>query len=163
MRRENNLGYAYEAVMEDETSPAYVMPIPGATIAAVEIVAGGVGVDEVQTVTLTGAVAGTWRLAYEGEWTSYLDASASDTEVSQALRALEQIDTVDGVEVESVWDGLALSHTITFGADLSETNVATLQVDGTRLDGDVLAALNAQGLHLPPDLSDYEVIRGPLL
>jgi hypothetical protein len=81
--------------------------------------------DEIQTVTLTSATGGTFRLAYRGQTTAPLAYNASAATVDSALEALSTV----GSGAISV--SLASSvYTITFGGgSLHNTNVDSLQGD----------------------------------
>ncbi len=83
--------------------------------------------DEVQTVTLSNATGGTFRLALDGYVTAPLAYNATATQVAAALEALG---SVDNVTVTGNGGG---PWTVTFGGTQSGTNVS-------RMDGDASAA-----------------------
>lgn len=79
---------------------------------------------EIQTVALSNATGGTFRIAFGGQVTAPLAYNASNSTVDSALEALSTI----GAGNVSV--SLAGStYTITFGGALASTNVASLQAD----------------------------------
>ncbi|MHB8974460.1 MAG: RHS repeat-associated core domain-containing protein [Pirellulaceae bacterium] len=90
---------------------------------------GSSGGDEVQTVTLSNATGGTFRLAFEGYVTAPLATNATAAQVESAL---ETLNSVDNVTVTGTAGG---PWTVAFGGTQSNTNVA-------RLDGDATAASN---------------------
>jgi hypothetical protein len=90
---------------------------------------GSGGGDEVQSVTLSNATGGTFRLAFEGYVTSPLAHNATAAHVETALEALNSVDNV------TVMGNAGGPWTVTFGGTQSNTNVA-------RLAGDVSAATN---------------------
>ena len=90
---------------------------------------GSTGGDEVQTVTLSNATGGTFRLAFEGYVTAPLASNATAAQVESALEALNSVDNV------TVTGNAGGPWTVTFGGTHSNTNVS-------RLDGDASSASN---------------------
>jgi hypothetical protein len=104
-------------------------PITVTTTAA----SGGVaGVNEVQTVTLTGSpTGGTFTLTYEGQTTGTIAYDASAATVDTALEALSNIGSGD-VAVTGSAGG---PFTVTFGGALAATNVSQLTANSASLTG----------------------------
>ncbi len=90
-------------------------------------VQGSGGGDEVQSVTLSNATGGTFRLALDGYVTASLAYNATASQVEAALEALGSVDNV------TVTGNAGGPWTVTFGGTQSGTNVS-------RMDGDVSAA-----------------------
>ena len=79
---------------------------------------------EIQTVALSNATGGTFRIAFGGQVTSPLAYNASQSTVDSALEALSTVGS------GNVTVSLAGStYTVTFGGALASTNVALLQAD----------------------------------
>jgi len=74
---------------------------------------------EVQTVTLTNATGGSWRLAYNGEITAPLLATITASQLKTALDAFVGIDNVTVT-------GSSGSFTITYGGTQALTNMSPL-------------------------------------
>jgi RHS repeat-associated protein len=85
--------------------------------------------NEIQTVTLSNATGGTFRLAFEGYITAPLAYNATAGQVEAALEALASVDNV------TVTGNAGGPWTVTYGGTQANTDVA-------RLDGDVTAATN---------------------
>jgi len=85
--------------------------------------------DEVQSVTLTNATGGTFRLAFAGYVTAPLAYNATAAQVETALEALTSVDNV------TVTGNAGGPWTVTYGGTQANTNVP-------RLDGDVSGATN---------------------
>lgn len=89
---------------------------------------GATGVNEVQTITLTDATSGNFRVAFDGQTTDPLAYNASAATLETALEGLESIDNVSVTKSGSV-------YTVTFLGALAATDVAAMQGD-VRLDSD---------------------------
>ncbi|MFO0903211.1 MAG: RHS repeat-associated core domain-containing protein [Pirellulales bacterium] len=85
--------------------------------------------DEVQTVTLSNATDGVFRLAFGGQVTPPLDFAATAGDVETAL---EDLPTIDAVAVTGSAGG---PWTVTFQGSLAGLNVASLQGDTANLLG----------------------------
>ncbi len=107
-----------------------IMP-PPSTIQATDT-QGGTATNEVQTVTLSNATGGTFRLTFGTEQTSALVYNASAGTVETALEALTGIDNV------TVTGSAGGPYTITFGGTQANTNVAQITADATFLTSDTL-------------------------
>ena len=94
--------------------------------------AGASDVDEVQTVTLSAAEGGQFRLAFAGETTKRLDYDATAAQVESAL---EELNSVDNVSVSGNAGG---PWTITFLGSNSGTDVDPLNGDASMvINGDL--------------------------
>ena len=87
--------------------------------------------DEVQTVTLSNATGGTFRLAFGGQVTAPIAYNASAATVESSLEALQAIDQVT-VTGTGPW-------TITFAGTHADTNVALLQGDAATAESGTLS------------------------
>lgn len=87
---------------------------------------------EVQTITISGATGGTFRLTFGTEQTSGLAYNASAGTVESALEALSGIDNV------TVTGSAGGPYTITFGGTQSNTNVVQISADVTNLTNGTL-------------------------
>ena len=97
----------------------------------------GATLNEVQTVTLSNATGGTFRLAFLGEITPPLDYDASSSALDTAL---ENLNAVDEVTVSGDPGG---PWTVTFVGDHSGTNVAKLNGDtANATSGDLVRTIN---------------------
>lgn len=101
------------------------------SIGIVETTTGGVGVDEEQTVTLSGAAGGTFTLTYSGNTTTDLDYDATAAEVQSALEALGSI----GAGNVSVTGPDGGPWVVEFISALGETDVDMLTGDDSSLVG----------------------------
>lgn len=89
-------------------------------------------VNEVQTVTITGApTGGTFTLTYSGQTTAGIAFNAAASAVQSALVALSNIDTADVV----VTGAAGGPYTVTFQGALAKTNVAQMTASGASLTG----------------------------
>ena len=79
--------------------------------------------DEVQTITLSNATGGTFRLAFGGQTTAPLAYNASAATVESSLEALTSVDNV------TVTGSAGGPWTVTFAGTHADTNVATIQGD----------------------------------
>lgn len=86
----------------------------------------GNGTDETQTVTVT-ATGGTFRVGYEGFYTTALAYGATSATVQTAMRLLP---SVNGANVSVAGDA---PHTVTFIAGLGKLDVALLTTDPSLL------------------------------
>jgi hypothetical protein len=93
----------------------------------------GVGVDEVQTVTVTGSPGGgDFTLTYNGQTTAAIAYDAAAATVLTRLRALSNWPDTEG----NVTGSNGGPYTVTFsGATLGETNQNQLTADGSGLTG----------------------------
>lgn len=97
----------------------------------------GIGVNEVQTVTITGAPeGGNWKLTFAGQTTANLAHNVTGANLQTALRALSNI-ADDEVSVSG--NG---PYTVTFAAGLGQKDVAALTADGSGLTGGTAPAVN---------------------
>jgi RHS repeat-associated protein len=83
---------------------------------------GGTTNDEVQTVTLTNADDGTFRLAFAGETTAAIDYDATTTEVETALEELNGVNNVTVTGSVGAW-------IVTFGGTQSGDDLARMNGD----------------------------------
>lgn len=98
----------------------------------------GPEVNEVQTVTITGApTGGTFTLTYSGQTTSGIAYNASAATVQTALEALSNIAPGDVV----VTGAAGGPYTVTFGGLLVETNVAEMTASAASLTGGTTPAV----------------------
>jgi hypothetical protein len=99
------------------------------------------GVDEVQTVTITGSpTGGTFTLSYKGQVTSALAYNASAAAVQTALRALSRIGS-NGVTVTG-GPGPGTPYVVTFGGALGKLDVDLLVGNGAGLTGGTTPAVS---------------------
>lgn len=100
----------------------------------------GVGVDEVQTVTITGTpTGGTFKLTYLGQQTGTINHNAAAATVLTALRALSTWPDSEG----GVTGSAGGPYTVTFsGNTLGEGDRAALTADGALLTGGTAPAVN---------------------
>ena len=89
--------------------------------------------DEVQTITLSNATGGTFRLAFGGQTTAPLDYDATNSEVESALEALTSVDNVN------VTGSAGGPWTVTFAGTHADTNVATIQGDAATAESGSVA------------------------
>lgn len=90
------------------------------------------GVNEVQTITLTGVpTGGTFTVTYSGQTTSAIAYNASAGTVQTALIALSNIGPSDVVVTGSAGG----PYTVTFGGTLAATNLAEMTASGASLTG----------------------------
>lgn len=96
---------------------------------------GGIGgVNEVQTVTITGTpTGGTYTLTFDGETTAAIDFDATAAEVLAALRELPNIDYGDVVTAGGPHPGTAI--TVAFGGGYEHTNVPQMTATGSFTGG----------------------------
>lgn len=88
---------------------------------------GGTGSPEVQLVTITGATDGSFTLTFNGYTTNALSATASETDVENALNALPSVAGVGGnVTVEKTGN----VYTVLFDGNLSSLNQALMSAAG---------------------------------
>lgn len=87
-------------------------------------------VNEVQTVVIAGANAGTFTLSFRGDVTPTIAYNAATSAVETALETLTSLENAD-VAVT----GSAGSYTITFSGQYANQNVEALVADGTSLGG----------------------------
>lgn len=122
-----------------ESSPGYakagtgVDGLPHASAVAAGVIA-DTGVDEVQTITITGSPAGgtiTVKLGGSGDPSDTIAFNASATAVRTALEGSDDIAPGD-VSVTGANGG---PWTITFGGTLADKNVAALQMGTNGLTG----------------------------
>jgi hypothetical protein len=102
------------------------------------------GTDEVQKVTLAKATGGSFTLKFSGKTTGDIAYNATAKAVREALEALSNIEPGD-VEVTGSNGG---PFTVTFGGQYVDTNVATLEASGAKLEGEgaeVTVATTAAG------------------
>ncbi len=99
---------------------------------------GTAGVDEVQTLTLTGgaATAGTFTLTYGGETTSALDYDATLAEVETALEALS---TISSIAVGGSTLDAGGPMTFTFPSSVGDASLIT--IDDSSLTGPTSTAI----------------------
>jgi len=110
----------------DATYTNFNVPIPS----FVTSVTGRGGSNEVQTLTIAAATAGTYTITYAGQTTSALAYNANAATVQAALIALSNLATGDVVVTgTSVVTGL----TLTFGGTLAGTDVAEITATLTGL------------------------------
>lgn len=104
--------------------------VKGCTIRASSITPGGV--DEVQTVTISGSPSGgTFTLTYSGAATTAIAFNAAATAVEDALEALSTIGN-GNIRVTGSAGG---PYTVTFLRDLGKQNVAAMTASGASLTG----------------------------
>lgn len=97
------------------------------------VTAGG-GVNEVQTVTITGSpTAGTFTLTYSGQTTAAIAYNALASAVQTALRALSNIGST-GVTVTG-GPGPGTPYTVTFAGSLAFTNVTQMTASSSFTGG----------------------------
>jgi len=90
----------------------------------------GIGVNEVETVTISGSPSGgNFKLTFGGQTTGNLKFDATGAEVQTALRALS---TIADDEVSVSGNG---PYAVTFTAGLGAKDVAALTADGSGLTG----------------------------
>lgn len=90
------------------------------------------GVNEVQTVTVTGGpTGGTFKLTYRGQTTAAIAFNATAAVVQTALRALSRIGS-NGVDVTGSAGG---PYTVSFKGSLASQNIEALVGDGALLTG----------------------------
>lgn len=90
------------------------------------------GINEVQTITISGTpTGGTWRARYGGQSTEPLAFDISAANLQTELRALSSI---DGAHV-AVSGSAGGPYTVTFSGDLGGLDVEMIGVDGTDLTG----------------------------
>ncbi|MDN5933642.1 MAG: hypothetical protein L0I24_21670 [Pseudonocardia sp.] len=87
------------------------------------------GVNEVQTVTLTGATGGTFTLTFQGQTTGAIAHNATAAVVTTALTALSNINPGD-VAVTGTGP-----YVVTFAGQYAATNLAQMAASGTNLTG----------------------------
>jgi hypothetical protein len=96
----------------------------------------GIGVNEIQTVTITGEpVGGNFKLSFGGAQTTNLKHNATGAEVQTALRALA---TIADDEISVAGNG---PYVCTFAAGLGGKDVAALTADGSGLTGGTAPAV----------------------
>lgn len=92
------------------------------------------GVDEVQTLAITGTpTGGSLTLTYDGETTAAIAYNASATEVQNALQALSNVAAGDVACSGGNLPDTAVS--IAFRRNLGGLNVSLITADGTNLTG----------------------------
>lgn len=128
----------------------FVYAVAGAPVA---------GTDEVQTISVTGALTGgTFKLGFEGFWTPALAYNVAIAGVDAALEALPSIGTGNVVT-----GGTALPTgpmTVTFGGSMAKRDVSAIQVDNTALVGGTLAvAITTPGV----GATGYGAAKGALI
>lgn len=95
---------------------------------------GATGVNEVQTVTITGTPAGgSFTLTYNGQTTAAIAFDATATAVDAALEALSNIDA--GEVTVTGGPGPGTAFTVTFTGDLGGTNVNAMTATGSFTGG----------------------------
>lgn len=91
---------------------------------------GGVGTDEVQTLTIpTTATGGTFTITYDGQTTAAIAYNATAADVQTALLLLSNLDTGDVVVTGG--PGATAAYTLTFGGTLAATNVPEITATGS--------------------------------
>ena len=93
---------------------------------------GAGGVNEVQTISLGSATAGTVTLTFAGQTTTALAYNATAAAVTAALEALTNVAPGDVVVTGTAWPA---ALTITFGGAYASTDVAAITVTATGLTG----------------------------
>ena len=102
-----------------------------------EITGAGIGVNEIQTVTITGAPeGGNFKLSFGGAQTANIKHNATGAEVQTALRALA---TIADDEISVSGNG---PYVCTFAAGLGGKDVAAITADGSGLTGGTAPAVN---------------------
>lgn len=95
------------------------------TVAVVETVAGVDGVNEVQTLTVTGTpTGGDTVISFGGDSTGAIDFDATAAEVELALEAMDSIPQGEATCAGGPWPGTPI--TVTFSGTLGKTNLAMM-------------------------------------
>lgn len=117
---------------------------------------GVAGTNEVQTVTLNGTPsAGTFTLSYGAQTTAAIAYNAAASAVDSALEALSNLSS-GSVAVTGSAGG---PYTITFGGDLSYTNVSQLVIDDTGLK--VIVAETTPGVTTTNEIQTISLTGNP--
>lgn len=104
------------------------------------IMLGGTGIDEVQTVTITGTpTGGTFRLTYDGQQTATISYNATAAAVQTALEALSNI--APGDVIVTGGPGPGTPYVITFGGTLGDGNVSEITAS-SQLTGGTAPAIS---------------------
>lgn len=98
--------------------------------------------NEVQTVNLGAASAGTGTITVVGETTGNVDFDASVAEIQAAIDALIGVDPGDIVVSGGPWP--TTNITLTYEGKFAGLNVAQVTVDGTNLTGETITAATSQ-------------------
>lgn len=114
------------------------------------------GVDEVQSVTVTGATGGTFTLTYSGQTTAGIAHDADAAAVQAALEALSNI-AVGDVACAGGPLGTA-AVTITFQGALAKTDVAEMTADSGALTGGGVAAVTTDVAGVAPTTGNDKTI-----
>jgi hypothetical protein len=115
-----------------------VLTLTAGTYLAGTIVGEIVGVNEIQTVTITGSPGGgTFTLTYSGQTTAAIPYNATAQQVQDALEALSNIGDEDVVVT-----GTNPAFTVTFANRLGRTNVAAMTASGAGLTGGTSPAVS---------------------
>lgn len=94
----------------------------------------GVGVNEIQTVTITGTpTGGTFTLSYNGQTTAAIAYNAAATAVRDALRALSNVNDADLTSGGGALPGTPV--TITFTGTVAEQDVNAMTATGSLTGG----------------------------
>lgn len=95
------------------------------TVAVTETVAGVDGVNEIQTLTVTGTpTGGDTIISYGGESSGAIDFDATAAEVELALEAMDSIPQGEATCAGGPWPGSAI--TVTFSGTLGKANLAMM-------------------------------------
>lgn len=112
------------------------------------ITGGGVGVDEVQTITMNdghAATGGTFTITFDGQTTSAIAYNASAATIKTALEALSNV-AVDDISVSGTLSGGTI--TLTFdGTNFTETDVAEVTVSLASTTGTIYDKVTLSGCH----------------
>lgn len=109
-----------------------LLTVPTPAVTVVETTAGEVGVDEVQTISVTGTPdGGTFTLTFDGQETGTIAYNASAATIDTALEALSNIEASDLTCAGGPLPGTPV--TVTFGGTLAATDVALMTADDSLL------------------------------
>jgi hypothetical protein len=109
-----------------------LLTIPTPAVAVVETTPGDTGVNEVQTISITGTPdGGTFTLTYDDQTTTALDFDSTAAEIDTALEALSNIGAGDVTCAGGPLPGTPV--TVTFTGALAETDVVMLVADDALL------------------------------
>ena len=129
--------------VQDDDDPVTDSSGAMAGVGATALVSGSKGpVDEVQTLSITGAQSGTFTISFRSEETEPLQLDAEAADIQTALEGLSTIG-YGNVEVSGDAGG---PWQIAFTGDLAGANLELLTVDATGLSGgEILVATTADG------------------
>jgi hypothetical protein len=107
------------------------------------------GINELQTVTVTGSSAGTLTLTYSGQTTAAIAYNAIASVVQTALEGLSNIDLGDAVATGGPLNTAPV--TIEFKGTLAHTNVAALTFTSSLTGGGAVIATTRAGIASDPN------------